>query len=258
MLPDKQTVLIVDDDGRILNSLRRLLELNGYCVQVFASSNAVLNHPLPSEPCCAILDMQMPGLTGLELLSFLVKKRPGMPIILITGYGDIPQAVKAMKAGALDFLTKPVEEETLLGVIKRALIQEQTFRRDRGETAGCRDRFNTLSPREKEVCTLVFEGRLNKQIAAALGISEKTVKVHRGRVMKKLEVISVADLVRVVVKNGDGIGEESSAIPATEPHFKSGNGLMSDQPAYASAIHRASQVKPSFTTNAATDARQCP
>jgi FixJ family two-component response regulator len=144
----------------------------------------------------------MPDLTGMELLSLIVKKRPGLPIVFISGYGDIPQAVNAMRAGATDFLTKPIEEKTLLDVVKQALIQEQKVRRDRREGIVYRSRFDSLSNREKEVCALVVEGRLNKQIAAELGISEKTVKVHRGRVMKKVGVESLAELVRVVVKNG--------------------------------------------------------
>ena len=200
MKGDKPTVLIVDDDPKILASLQRLLELSDYSVRTFTSSSEILGSPLPEGPCCAVIDLQMPKVTGLQLHSLLMKRRPGLPVIFVSGYGDIPKAVHAMRAGAADFLVKPIEEQKLLDVIKRALVQEQQFRIDRDERMTCRNRFNSLTMREREVCGLVARGKLNKQIAAELGISEKTVKVHRGRVMKKMDVQSVAELVRVVVK----------------------------------------------------------
>ena len=202
MIRERETILIVDDDSRVLRSLQRLLQISGYRVQTFPSANSILSSPFPSGSCCAIVDMHMPGLTGLELQASLAKKRPGIPVIFITGYGDIPRTVQAMKAGATDFLTKPIEESRLLDAVKRALLQEQQIRLRQQERTNYRNRFDTLTPREKDVCALVVEGKLNKQIAAELGTCEKTVKVHRGRAMKKMQVQSLAELVQIMVKIG--------------------------------------------------------
>ena len=196
----KPVVIIVDDDARVLESLGRLLELCGYIVQTFSSSREVLSVPLPTGACCAIIDAQLPKVTGIELQSLLVKKRPGLPVIFISGYGDIPSAVQAMKGGATDFLIKPIEEKVLLDACRRALVQEEQFRRDRLERDISCKRFGSLTVREREVCGRVTEGKLNKQIASELGICEKTVKVHRGRVMRKMNVCSVAELVRAMVR----------------------------------------------------------
>ena len=197
----KPTVLIVDDDPKALDGLRHLLEINDYRVETFSSSSALLNSTIGDDAAyCAIVNAQMPGITGLQLQSLLVKKRPGLPLIFLSDDGDISEAVCAMRAGATDFLVKPIEEQKLLDVVKRAFVLEKRIRLERGERVICRNRFNSLTLREKEVCAFVAQGKLNKQIAAELGICEKTVKVHRGRVMKKMEVASVAELVRIVVK----------------------------------------------------------
>ena len=201
MNDQKPTILSVDDDPRVLDGLRHLLELNDYRVETFSSSGALLNRTLGEDvACCAIVNAQMPRITGLQLQALLAKKQPGLPVIFLSGDGDISKAVCAMRAGATDFLVKPIEEQKLLDVVKRAFVLEKRFRLEREERAICRNRFNSLTLREKEVCAFVAEGKLNKQIAADLGICEKTVKVHRGRVMKKMEVESVAELVRIVVK----------------------------------------------------------
>jgi len=201
MNDQKPTVLIVDDDPKVLEGFRHLLELNDYRVETFSSSSALLNSPLGDDvPYCAIVNAQMPRITGLQLQSLLVKKRSGLPVIFVSGEGDISKAVCAMRAGATDFLVKPIEGQKLLDVVKRAFVLERRIRLEREERVICRNRFNSLTLREKEVCAFVAQGKLNKQIAAELGICEKTVKVHRGRVMKKMQVASVAELVRIVVK----------------------------------------------------------
>lgn len=209
----KGTVLIVDDDPRVLQSLQTLLRIRGYQVQTYIFARAILTASIPTDACCAIIDMQMPGLSGFELHALLLRKRPGTPVIFITGYGDIPKAVQAMKAGAVDFLTKPVEERKLLEAVRRALYQDHQARLEQQALAEFRKRFNTLTPREKDVCTRVAEGKLNKQIAAELGTCEKTVKVHRGRVMKKMRVDSVADLVRIMLRIGSAVASETVHPP---------------------------------------------
>jgi len=193
-------ILVVDDDLKLLDSLGRLLRLNGYSVQTFGSSASILSYGLPNSPCCALVDVRMPGFSGVELQSWLARTRPELPVILMTAYGDIPQAVQAIRAGAADFLTKPIEERRLLHAVKRAFAQEQRLRLEQETRVVYEKRFATLSPREKEVCAFVVEGKLNKQIAGELGTCEKTVKVHRGRVMKKMKVQSVAELVKAVLK----------------------------------------------------------
>jgi FixJ family two-component response regulator len=211
-MQNRPTVLIVDDDPGVLQSLQRLLQLNGYHVETFSSATAMLASKPPTGPCCAIVDLKMPGRSGLELQLLLAQTRPGLPVIFITGYGDIPEAVQAIRAGAADFLTKPIEERKLLDAVKRALALEQRLRRQQQERASYLTRFDTLTPREKQVCALVVEGKLNKQIAAELGTCEKTVKVHRGRVMKKMKVESLAELVRVCMKiRSPGRQEEQPA-----------------------------------------------
>ena len=204
---DKPTVLVVDNDSRTLDNFRRLLEGGNYCVETFASARDVLRSNLPDAPCCAIVDAETRTVAGLKLQSELLKKRPGMPVIFVSGNVDIQKAVRAMRAGAADFLVKPIDGQKLLDVVKRAFVLERRLRLNREERLDCCNRFKSLTGREKEVCACVARGKLNKQIAAELGICEKTVKVHRGRVMRKMGVESVADLVRAMLGMDGPSGE---------------------------------------------------
>jgi FixJ family two-component response regulator len=207
------TVFVVDDDAAVRKSLVRLLKSAGYHAESFASADEYINcwkrNPLPG---CVLLDIQMPGIDGLQLQQELINSTHGIPIIFITGHGDIPSSVKAMKAGAVDFFSKPFNDEDLLQAIREAIQRDHHVRADRAERGSVAERFATLTPREREVLELVVRGMLNKQIAAALGASEKTIKIHRGRVMEKMKVPSVADLVRAADKIG--IRPDSTAPPA--------------------------------------------
>jgi FixJ family two-component response regulator len=196
------TVFLVDDDAGVLRGLSRLLRARGYDVQAFASPQAFLAGHDASIAGCAVFDVSMPGLDGLELQQALSAKGSQRPVIFLTGKGDIPTSVRAMRAGAIDFLTKPVGDDDLLAAIARALRQDADTRRAGAELNSINARFAILTPREREVMTHVIAGRLNKQIAGDLGTVEKTIKVHRGRVMEKLGVRSVADLVRLAEKAG--------------------------------------------------------
>ena len=190
-------VLVLDDDPEVGEShlptppLRRPRERGLHVAHEF------LRHPRPATTACLILDVQLAGLSGLDLQADLAKGDPPLPIIFISGHGTIPMSVRAMKRGAVEFLTKPFDAEELLAAVRQALGRDRLARQQEEELAGPRARYNTLTPREREVFALVVTGRLNKQIAADLGCSEQTVKVHRGRVMRKLAVGSVAELVRV-------------------------------------------------------------
>lgn len=196
------TVFLVDDDARVLKALARLLRAKGYATQPFASPQEFLAQHDPAVPGCAVLDVAMPGLDGLVLQQVLSAGSEQRPIIFLTGMGDIPTSVRAMKAGAIDFLTKPVKEKDLLQAIARAEELDGKARQSRGELASIQARIATLTPREREVLSHVVAGRLNKQIANDLGTVEKTIKVHRGRVMEKLGLRTVADLVRLAEKAG--------------------------------------------------------
>ncbi len=199
------TVLVVDDDPRVLRSLQRLLTAEMYRVEVFASPGALLEHASRFQAGCVLVDLRMPRMSGLELQEALLRQGFKLPLIFLTGHGDVTGAVQAMKAGAIDFLSKPCEDGDLLDAVNRALARDAK-RRERDaatqqsevERDSARARFSGLSPREREVSRLVATGLLNKQIAAELGIAVKTVKIHRGRAMKKLEVGSVAELVRLI------------------------------------------------------------
>jgi FixJ family two-component response regulator len=195
-------VFLVDDDPAVLRGLKRLLNAEGYEALCFSSPQAFLAGHDASVPGCAVLDLMMPELDGLVLQQMLTGNGFGRPIIFLTGYGDIPTSVQAMKAGATDFLTKPVQRETLLTAIVRAQKQDAAVRQRHGEMQTINSRLERLTPREREVLEHVVAGRLNKQIAANLGTAEKTIKVHRGRVMRKLGVRSVADLVRMTERAG--------------------------------------------------------
>ena len=198
----ESTVFVVDDEPSVRKSLTRLLKAAGYRVEAFASAREFLQRDPDVGIGCLVLDVQMPELNGLELQHALTETDRSLPIIFITGHGDIPMSVHAMKAGAMDFLSKPFDEKDLLGAIARALEKSQRQSKQRAEAGDIKQLLATLTPREREVLLQVITGRLNKQIAAALRASEKTIKVHRGRVMHKMQVQSVADLVRLCEKAG--------------------------------------------------------
>ena len=195
-------VFVIDDELSVRKSLGRLLKAAGYRVEVFASAREFLQRGLGDEVGCLVLDVQMPDLNGLELQQTLAEADRLLPIVFITGHGDIPTSVRAMKAGATDFLSKPFDEKDLLEAISRAMRRAGEESGERAAAREARRRLSTLTPREHEVLLHVLAGELNKQIAAALGTSEKTIKVHRGRVMHKMRVQSVADLVRLCEKAG--------------------------------------------------------
>ncbi len=202
MTDSKFTVFLVDDDAGVLKALSRLLQARGYDIQAFTSSQAFLTNHDASVPGCAVLDVSMPDLDGLELQQALTAGGSQRPVIFLTGAGDIPTSVRAMRAGAVDFLTKPVDSADLLAAIAHAEKQDAETRSATADLDSINARFAILTPREHEVMTHVIAGRLNKQIAGDLGTVEKTIKVHRGRLMNKLGVRSVADLVRLAEKAG--------------------------------------------------------
>jgi FixJ family two-component response regulator len=191
-------VFVVDDDDAVRDGLRNLIRSIGLPVDTFASADQFLAHQRPDVPACLILDIMLPGRSGLVLSDELARTGRSIPIIFITGQGTIPMSVRAMKSGAIEFLTKPFQDADLVSAIERALGCDRDARRQRDELAQLDERFGKLTPREHEVMAYVVSGSLNKEIAARLGTVEQTVKVHRGRVMKKLGVESVADLVRLV------------------------------------------------------------
>jgi FixJ family two-component response regulator len=196
------TVFLVDDDPGVLKALSRLIRVNGYEVRPYSSPEAFLASHDANVPGCAVLDVSMPGLDGLALQRALMTAGSQRPIIFITGKGDIPTSVRAMKAGAVDFLTKPISEQELLGAIDRAREEDLNVRALGAELAAVQMKIAGLTPREREVLAHVVAGRMNKQIAGDLGTVEKTIKVHRSRVMQKLGVRTVADLVRLAQKAG--------------------------------------------------------
>lgn len=196
------TVLVVDDDPSVLKALARLLRSIEMNVATFASSQEFLEQYQPGIHGCLVLDVTMPGLNGLELQQELAAQGNGLPVIFLTGHGDISMCVQAMKQGAVDFLTKPVHDQNLIEAIHAAIEKDRMLRRTRSELAELRERLATLTPREREVLSHVVSGRLNKQIAADLGTVEKTIKVHRAHLMSKLKVRSLADLVRLAEHAG--------------------------------------------------------
>ena len=195
-------VSVVDDDPSVRRSIARLVKSAGYRVEAYASANEYLARPPEEGPACLLLDVRMPGLTGLDLQETLAIAAHSTSIVFITGYRDVRASVKAMKAGAVDFLTKPVDDEELLGAIGRAVARASAARREEDRVTEIRERIKTLTPREAEVFALVVTGMLNKQIAFDLGVSEKMVKVHRGRVMEKMRAGSLAELVRLADEGG--------------------------------------------------------
>lgn len=193
-------VFVVDDDVSVRESLELLVRNAGWQPETFESAQEFLTRPRPQVPSCLVLDLSLPDVSGLDLQKQVSTERSDMPIIFITGHGDVPKSVQAMKAGAVEFLTKPVSQEVLLGAIRQALERSRTALSREAEMRELRKRFALLSPREREVMALVVSGRLNKQIGGELDISVITVKTHRGKVMHKMKADSLADLVNMAAK----------------------------------------------------------
>jgi len=198
----RRIVFVIDDEPSVRRSLSRLLKAAGYDVEVFASAQDFLRHESDDELACLVLDVKMPGLNGLELQEALTAANRHVPIIFVTGHGDIPTSVRAMRGGATDFLSKPFDADNLIAAIERALETARKQQKEEAERRAIEQRLAELTPREQEVLRHVITGELNKQIAANLGASEKTIKVHRGRVMRKMQAHSVAELVRLCEKLG--------------------------------------------------------
>jgi FixJ family two-component response regulator len=196
------TVFVVDDDISVRESLDALIRCVGWQAETFASAEEFLTHPRALAPSCLVLDVSLPDLNGLELQKLIAADRIDMPIIFITGHGDVPMTVQAMKAGAVEFLTKPFDDDVLLTAIRQAIERSSAALGDKGEIQVLRDCYASLTPREQEVMKLVVSGMLNKQVGLKLGISEITVKAHRGKVMHKMKADSLADLVKIAVRLG--------------------------------------------------------
>jgi FixJ family two-component response regulator len=193
-------IFVVDDDLSVREGLTSLFRSVGLSVETFGSAQEFLTCQRPDVPSCLVLDVRLPGLSGLDLQHEMAVAQINMPVIFITGYGDIPMTVQAMKAGAAEFLTKPFRDQDLLDAVQQALECDRVDRRQRAELAALRQRYDVLTPRERDVMHLVVSGLLNKQIAAELGTSEITVKVHRGQVMRKMHAASFADLIKMAEK----------------------------------------------------------
>ena len=197
MITAKPIVFVVDDDLSVRESLELLIQNEGWQPKTFASAREFLDFPRAVVPSCLLLDISLPGLNGLELQKRLAAERTDMPIIFITGYGDVPKTVQAMKAGAVEFLTKPFNQEVLLTAIRQALERSRLTLAQEAQMQELQHHYASLTPREREVMALVVSGLLNKQVGGELGISESTVKAHRGQVMQKMKADSVADLVKM-------------------------------------------------------------
>ena len=193
-------VFVVDDDVSVRESLELLIRCEGWQPEVFASGQEFLNHPRVAVPNCLILDLTLPGLGGLDLQKRIAVERPDMPIIFITGHGDVATTVQAMKAGAVEFLTKPFNHDVMLKTIRQAIERSRVILAHETKMRALRDSYRSLTTREREVMTLVVSGRLNKQVGSELGISEITVKAHRGKVMEKMKADSLAELVKIAAR----------------------------------------------------------
>jgi RNA polymerase sigma factor (sigma-70 family) len=200
----RSTVFVVDDDASVRRSIKRLLGSVGLHVEALGSAKEFKSAEHPNVPSCLILDVRLPGISGLELQRELIEEQLQIPIIFITSYGDIPMSVRAMKAGAVEFLPKPFRDQELLDAVQLALERDRTRRQRQAEIDLLRKRLESLTPREREILPLVISGLLNKQIAATIGATEGTVKVHRSQLIRKMKAHSVAELVRMAEKMGIG------------------------------------------------------
>ena len=199
---DKPIVFVVDDDVSVRESLELLIKFAGWQPETFASAGECLARPRTTTPNCLVLDISLPDLNGLELQKLIASERADLPIIFITGHGDVPMTVQAMKGGAVEFLTKPFNDEVLLNAIRHAIKRSAAVLGDQAEITVLQGSYESLTPREREVMRLVVAGMLNKQIGLQLGISEITVKAHRGKMMQKMKADSLADLVKTAVRLG--------------------------------------------------------
>jgi FixJ family two-component response regulator len=210
-----ETVFLVDDDPAVRKALSRVLRAEGFSVEAFESAETFLARPGTRLGGCLVLDVTLPGLDGLELQHRLAEERQGLPIVFVTGYGDIPMSVRAIKAGANDFLTKPVAADALVAAVRSALVQDATARQARAEIARLEARLASLTTREREVLAALAAGRLNKQIAADLGVVEQTVKFHRARIMERMQAKTIAELMHIAARVGIGPAAANAPLAVT-------------------------------------------